>query len=201
MTRALTRIVSWGHELLGEVLAPGQLAIDLTAGNGYDTQQLYRMVGGSGQVVAFDIQQEALQMTRCRLEEEGAEVRIWTGGDSVPSAAGVDLVAAGHEHLANYLPGHPHAVIANLGYLPGGESGIITRPQTTLSALRQACTALAAGGRLAVVVYTGHAGGCEEGAAVGAFFAALEQDTFQVLQLKVANRPDAPYLLVAEKRA
>lgn len=200
MTHALTRIVNWGHELLAEKISEGQLTVDLTAGNGYDTLMLHRLVGDCGQVIAFDIQPAALQSTRQRLLDSGATVRMWQAGEfCIPSAGGVDLVEVGHEELQRYLPAAPQGIIANLGYLPGGDRRLVTRPLTTLAALQQSCDLLAPGGRLVVVVYPGHPGGVEEGLAADGFFAALEDRRFQVLQLKVLTRPEAPYLLVAEK--
>lgn len=201
MSRALTRVVSWGHALLAEVTGGGDLVADLTAGNGYDTLELYRLVGGAGQVVAFDIQARALEQTRQRLAAAGATVRLRSAAaEELPFLAGVDLVAAGHETVAAVLPAPPRAIIANLGYLPGGDRQLITRPATTMTGLQQSVEILAPGGRLAVVVYTGHPGGEEEGAVVDQFFSSLAEETFQVLRLSVANRSEAPYLLVAEKR-
>ncbi len=202
MSPALTRVVSWGHELLAEKVKKNQLTVDLTAGNGYDTLMLYRLVGAGGQVIAFDIQASALESTRQRLLDAGAEIRLHTTKNSlVQRQPGVDLIEAGHETLLHYLPEAPHGVIANLGYLPGGDQQLVTRPDSTLQALESACQVLAPGGRLAVVVYPGHPGGSEEGEQVCQFFAKLNQDSFQVLEMKVANRPQAPFLLVAEKRA
>lgn len=202
MSRILSRVVNWGHELLAETIEPGQLAVDLTAGNGYDTLMLSQQVGGTGQVIAFDIQAQALQSTRQRLQEHGAIVRMWPAdGEVIPPAAGVDLIEAGHENLQAYLPAKPQGIVANLGYYPSGDRQIVTQPQTTLQALQQSCKVLAPGGRLAVVVYTGHPGGHDEGMAVSTFFSGLSDCEFQVLQLKVVNRPEAPYLLVAEKRS
>lgn len=202
MNRALTRVIEWGHDLLAETVQAGQLAVDLTAGNGYDSLLLRRLVGDTGQVIAFDVQPEALQSTQQRLEKSGAKVRRWQSSDApVPLAAGVDLIATGHENLQYFLPAAPQGIIANLGYYPSGDRQIVTQPQTTLRALQQSCELLAAGGRLAVVVYPAHPGGQEEGRAVDAFFTALDHTAFQVLQLKVVNRSDAPYLLVAEKRS
>jgi len=201
VTRILTRVVNWGHELLAEKVEHGQLTVDLTAGNGYDTLMLSRLVGDSGQVIAFDVQSAALASTRQRLEESGVAVRNWQAIETpVPAAAGVDLVEAGHEELKSYVSTPPQGIIANLGFFPSGDRQIVTRPQTTLCALEQSAELLAPGGRLAVVVYIGHPGGREEGDAVDGFFASLDESEFQVLELKVKNRPDAPYLLVAEKR-
>lgn len=201
MNRHLTRIVGWGHELLAEKISNGQLTVDLTAGNGYDALMLWRLVGPSGQVVAFDIQQAALNSSQSRLEAAGASVRRWQErNEPLPQQPGVDLVEAGHQLLERYLPAAPTGVIANLGYYPSGDKRITTQPETTLPALRQSCRLLAPGGRLAVVVYCGHPGGLDEAREVDRFFSMLPDDRFQVLQLRVLNRPDAPYLLVAEKR-
>ncbi len=70
MTRrvSLIRVVLWAHQLLAEVLSPGDTAVDLTAGNGTDTLFLARLVGPVGRVIAFDIQQQALQNTAILLD-------------------------------------------------------------------------------------------------------------------------------------
>ena len=194
-------MVSWGHELLAEKISAGQLVVDLTAGNGYDALMLYRLVGSTGQVIAFDVQLTALQNTRQRLLDAGAEVRMRTAGQGpLILLPGVDLIEAGHESLADYLPAAPQAIIANLGYLPGGDPWLVTQPVSTLQALKHSCKLLAPGGRLAVVVYPGHPGGREEGEQIDRFFAGLNDVNFQTLQLKVANCPRSPFLLVAEKR-
>jgi 16S rRNA C1402 N4-methylase RsmH len=197
----LNRLINWAHESLAETVESGQLTVDLTAGNGHDTLLLWRLVGPTGQVIAFDIQKEALLMTRQRLEEFAAPVRTWQQDDfPLARVAGVDLVNAGHQQLQRYLPTAPQGIIANLGYFPGGDRQIITLPETTLQALEQSCQLLAPGGRLAMVVYPGHPGGELEGQLVARFFSALDQERFQVLQLKVLNRAEAPYLMLAEKR-
>jgi hypothetical protein len=89
--------------------------------------------------------------------------------------------------------------MANLGYLPGGDPALITRPDSTLAALQQSLHLLAPRGRLVVTVYPGHPGGAEEGAVVNAFFCHLTREHWHVLSLRVVNHSDAPYLLVAER--
>lgn len=56
---SLTRIVPWSQQLVCEVLRPGDLAVDLTAGKGRATLALAKAVGAQGQVVAFDLQTTA----------------------------------------------------------------------------------------------------------------------------------------------
>jgi ubiquinone/menaquinone biosynthesis C-methylase UbiE len=200
VNKPLAGVVSRGHELLAEVVGPGDLVVDLTAGNGYDTLCLARLAGADGQIIAFDIQPEAIESTRQRLAAAGFSPRLHEGGERpLPRRGGIDLLAAGHELLAEYLPAAPRAVVANLGYLPGGDPRIRTSAEPTLRALQQASRLLAKGGRLVVVVYTGHPGGEEEGAAVSRFFAELDQGSFQVIRFQVLNRTQAPYLLAAEK--
>ena len=201
MKHALVRIVTWGQELLAEVVQPGDLVVDLTAGNGQDTLALFQLVGLTGQVIAFDIQSQALLSTRDRMVAAGAQVRLHQQDiQSLPGEPGIDLVEMNHAELSGVISGSPKGIIANLGYLPGGQRGLVTRPESTVRALEQSCSFLAPGGRLAVVVYPGHPGGAEEGAAVTDFFTELHDLDFYVLQMKVSNRPQAPFLFVIEKK-
>ncbi len=197
----LTRIIPWAHQLVRDVLRPTELGVDLTAGTGQDALLLFETVGSLGRVLSFDIQAEAIQRTRDRLEPLGARLKDLAPGVPLPDAPGVYLALESHEALGAVLQkNRPKVVIANLGFLPGSDGHIITRPETTLAALGQAAEALSVGGRLIVVVYTGHPGGPEEGTAVDNFFQQLPQDNWQVIQTRVFNREDAPYLLAAEKR-
>ena len=198
---SLSRIVSWSHELLAEAVAPGALAVDLTAGRGQDTLALWGMVGEQGQVVAFDVQQDALIQTRQRLRASGATVRmVDQATQALADQPGVDLIHSCHSRYADIVMTAPAAIIANLGYLPGSNQQMITRSETTLAALHQAIDSLAVGGRIAVVVYPGHDGGAEEATCVELFFSSLDSGNYDVLQVQLPNRVQAPGLLVAEKR-
>lgn len=197
----LLHMASRAHDLLAEVLRPGGLAVDLTTGNGHDTCFLFRAVGPEGRVLAFDIQEEALQQAAKRLTVAGA--RVFGPFHEPPetfSEPGVYLVHGCHARLRDFLLQPAAAVIANLGYLPGGTKEIATVRDTTLDALRQALPLLAPGGRMAVVAYVGHPGGQTEAEAVAKLFSTLPAAQWNVLQLLAANRPRAPFLLVAEKR-
>jgi len=191
---SLIRIVRWAQRLLVEVLAPGDTAVDLTAGNGADTLFLARQVGPAGRVLAFDIQLEALRHTAARLAAENIPCSF---ADDV---APVRLIHDSHARLERYLETPARAIAANLGYLPGGDAALITRAETTRAALEQALAGLAVGGRLAVVVYLGHAGGEEECRVVEELLQGLSSRHWHVLRLQVVNRAKAPYLLVAERR-
>jgi len=195
----LTRIVEWSQKLACEVLRPGDLAVDLTAGKGRDTLALMRAVGRTGQVVSFDTQAAALEQTRALLEPLGDVVNTWSEGQGLSAGPGVTLVHACHSTLGRLLQRPARAIMANLGYLPGGDRTLVTHPETTLAALQQSIDLLAEGGRLAVTVYPAHPGGACEAQRVDDFFRVLPQKSWQVLSLRTANCDRAPRLLVAER--
>lgn len=193
-------MVDWAHALLAPVLAPGDLAVDLTAGTGRDTRFLWQQVAPGGRVVAFDIQRQALLATAGLLQAEGMPVRFIDSFSRVASdEPGVCCLQACHGRLGDLLEEAPRAVVANLGYLPGGDPAIVTREATTLPALAAAAALLSGGGRLVVAVYPGHPGGDDEGRAVERWFGDLPARTWDVLHLASANRAGAPFLLAAEK--
>lgn len=69
-----------------------------------------------------------------------------------------------------------------------------------MAALHAACTALAPGGLLSVLCYTGHPGGAEETEQVIKFAAELGTSEWTSFQLRLVNRPSAPLLIAAYKR-
>ena len=181
------RLVDRAHELLGEVLSEGDLAIDATAGNGHDVAFLTEQVGNSGKVYAFDLQNEAIEATARLLAEKGVE--------------NVELHQCGHETMDAVLPseimGQVAAITFNLGYLPGGDKSVVTQTTTTRMALRLSMDLLRPGGILVVVAYRGHTGGSEECDAVREELSSLTED----LSVEGDPAPDAtsPLLLAARK--
>ena len=61
------------HKIIAEHVQPGDLCIDATAGRGHDTAFLCELVGKEGKVLAFDIQQAAVDSTRALLAEKSGE--------------------------------------------------------------------------------------------------------------------------------
>lgn len=56
-------ILKYSHYLLEEIIKPGETVIDATCGNGNDTLFLSGLVGETGEVIAFDIQEQAIDNT------------------------------------------------------------------------------------------------------------------------------------------
>ena len=185
------RLVEKIHAAIAEVVGAGDFAVDATAGNGHDAVHLAALVGESGEVHAFDIQQEALESTESQLKERGLFQHC-------------SLHKVGHEHLAATLPpktrGQTQAIVFNLGYFPGGDKSIITTTSTTLKALRSALDWLAPGGILAITAYPGHPGGMQEAREVEQFLLSLEPDEFRTSREQPATEHDSPIAFIVRKR-
>jgi len=183
----LDKLVELSHCYIGQVLREGHAAVDATGGKGYDTLFMAGLVGQSGRVYVFDIQEEALRGIAGRLEKEGMRSRAV-------------LIHAGHEEMEEFVVEPVRAVMFNLGYLPGGNHNVVTRPETTLAGLRAALKLLASGGRLSVVAYRGHRGGLEEALAVEEILKSLDKRKYSTIKIELLNRVEnAPVLFVAEK--
>lgn len=180
--------VPLAHYFLAERVRSGDRVIDATCGNGNDTLLLARLVGANGAVWAFDIQAVALQETARLLEANGVRERV-------------TLLEAGHERLPEFVTGPVHAVVFNLGFLPGGDREFITLPDTTLAALSQALELLAPAGMLLVALYPGHSGGDIEASVVEEWGRRLDPYCYNVWRHRQLNRSDnAPYLVMVERR-
>lgn len=176
----MKRPTQQAHEVVREVVQAGETVVDATAGNGHDTLFLAGLVGERGRVVAFDVQQAAIESTRRRLEEAGVAGRI-------------ELWCESHAGMVARVESGVAAVMFNLGYLPGGDQTRITRTDETLRALGAAVGLLRPGGVLTVVCYPGHEGGDEEASAVRLWMEARGGEVFP------QAREGAPFL-VAERR-
>lgn len=183
----MPRSTELAHLLIRPRLQPGDCAIDATLGNGHDAIFLARLVGEAGRVWAFDPQPAAHAAAMGEFKAQGMD------------PGRVTFLQAGHETMAEHVTDGIHAIMFNLGYLPGGDKSYTTRTPTTLTALHAAVGLLARGGVLTVVAYPGHAGGDEEGVAAAALLAELPTP-WKVYRYESLNakRP-APYLLVAER--
>lgn len=173
--------------LVRHFLREGDLAVDATCGNGNDTLLMAELVGDSGRVWAFDIQERAIGQTAHKLAQASLSERV-------------ELIQAGHETMAEHVSGDLAAVVFNLGYLPGGDQSIITRPETTMAALGQSLGLLRPGGILAITIYPGHDGGASERRTVDAWASALSQKEFHPWRMGQLNVPyDAPYFVLIQK--
>jgi len=186
------RVTEQAQQLAGAKLHLGDIALDGTAGKGRDTAFLAQKVGPTGHVHSFDIQPEAIRATENLLQLAGLQTQV-------------TLHTRSHAEIATALPaahrGQLSAAIFNLGYLPGGNEKIITLPESTAQALQATYQNLKPGGRLVVVVYTGHDGGKLEEAVVRQFADKCLRDGAQVEHLGKSDFTVKPWILTVDRPA
>ncbi len=178
------------HDWVSARVHPGDWVVDATAGNGNDTEFLAELVGPAGKVYAFDVQKEAIEETRSRL-------------DSVGMLDRVELIEAGHETLLPRLNDCRRlirAVMFNLGYLPGSDKLTITAPETTIYAVELALNLLQPGGLVTLVLYVGHDGGKNEADAVLEFCRSLDPKEYRAYRAESLNYSKPPPFAVGIER-
>ena len=183
----LQRVLQYAQHLLATSVTNGDTVIDATAGNGHDTLFLANLVGDQGHVFAFDVQQQAIEATSKRLNEANVRHRA-------------TLILDGHENILNYISTPVAAAIFNLGYLPGSNHEIITKPNTTIQAIESILSLLKVEGIIVLVIYHGHDGGKMERDEVINYVSNLPQKYFHVLKYQFLNQKnDPPFVVAIEK--
>src|SRR5699024_10901133 len=148
----LKGIINFSHHLLEESVKKGETVIDATCGNGNDTLFLSKLVGENGQVLDFDIQEQAIQ------KAEQLITNHHRGNES--------LIIESHANESDYvspeMKGKIGGAIFNLVYLPKSDKSIITQGHSTITAIDTMLQLLKKNGLIVIVVYHGHEGGKEE---------------------------------------
>ncbi|MGN1402671.1 MAG: class I SAM-dependent methyltransferase [Bacillus sp. (in: firmicutes)] len=187
----LDRILPFARLLLKKAINEGDIAIDATVGNGHDTLFLTGLVGESGHVYGFDIQEQAITAASDRLKEHHAEHLV-------------TLFQASHSRVAELVPESNKkltAAVFNLGYLPGGDKSIVTVADTTITAIEQILDRMEPEGIIVLVVYHGHPEGAKEKNLILEYAENLPQERAHVLQYGFINQVNAPPFIIAiEKR-
>lgn len=184
----LTKVTDLNKVLLEDVIELGDIVIDATMGNGYDTKYLAEKIGENGLVYSFDVQEEAIKSTRKKLEKSQLIDRV-------------KLILDGHENMDSYITEGVSCVLFNLGYLPRAKHQIITKPDTTIKAIEKSLEVLKPHGVVSIAIYTGHEGGMDEFNAVFEYVKNLDQTKFNVLNCNFVNQiNNPPRLVLIEKK-
>ncbi|KAG0496274.1 hypothetical protein HPP92_000965 [Vanilla planifolia] len=184
------------HSVWKHVIHGGNTVVDATCGNGYDTVALLNLIAdGSnrGCVYGMDIQASALENTSSLLRDAFQQSKREL----------VKLFLLCHSRMEDVVQKEvlPVRLVAfNLGYLPGGDKTIVTKPNTTALALLAASRILGPGGLISMVVYVGHLGGREELQAVLSFISNLPVENWVSFVFETVDRPNGPVLVFIFKR-
>ncbi len=168
------------NQVIDQHVQEGDLCIDATAGRGFDTLHLCRLVGDSGSVAAFDIQEEAVASTKALLEQHG-----------MASRAKVHLQS--HSEMDQYFAdGTVSLITFNFGWLPKGDHSINTRKETSIPAIEQGLRLLKNGGIMTLIIYYGRDTGFEERDAILEYLPTLDSREYTVIEMPFVNRPNCP---------
>lgn len=169
-------------------LGEGDTAVDFTMGNGYDTVFLSQTVGETGSVIAFDIQESALESTEKNLRRNNC-LDNWR------------LICASHDRANEFVKTKIKAGMFNLGYLPGANrKQLTTKRTTTIPAVSRALEMLDDNAVLLVAVYPGHPEGAAEGRELTEFFAGISRFKYSIAQFKMVNSPESPFFFIIETK-
>ena len=162
------------HKFIADHIKPGGFCIDATAGRGRDTLFLCGLVRPAGRVLAFDIQQEALDSAKELLDGHGLAA---------------ELILDSHDNMSIYAsPETVDCVVFNFGWLPSGSHKIFTRPETSVRAISQGLDLLKPGGIMSLCLYYGRDNGYEERDAVLTCLKALDPSRYTVIVGQFINR-------------
>lgn len=178
------QITSWCQNMIRMQAPTGGFYIDATMGKGNDTLLLCELAGEEGSVLAFDIQEMALEATKRRLEEHGVLNRA-------------KLILKGHEHMNEYAQADTADVICfNFGYLPGGDHTVATSAKTSVEAVEQGLHILKKGGMMSLCIYSGGDTGFEEKEILLEYLKKLPAKEYTVIVNEYYNKENNPPLPV-----
>lgn len=180
MSKSSVGALSLAHDFIRGHVGQGDFCIDATAGRGGDTLLLCRLVGERGRVLSMDIQQDATDSTRALLAESGLD-RVG------------EVVLDSHANMDRYAgPGSAACVVFNLGWLPGGDHSVFTRPESTIEAIGKALEIIRPGGIVSISIYYGRDCGFEERDRVLDYLQTVDFRRYTVFVGRFHNRPNNP---------
>lgn len=168
------------HRVISEKVQPGDICIDATAGRGNDTLFLAKLVGETGHVTAFDIQQDAVDSTRELLAANGMSDRA-------------DVLLKSHSEMDEVTEENTVSCITfNFGWLPKGDHNVFTNKSTSIPAIEKGLKLLKSGGVMTLIIYYGRETGFEERDALLEYLPTIDSSRFTVIEMPFVNRPNCP---------
>lgn len=168
------------HRVISEKVQPGDICIDATAGRGNDTLFLAKLVGETGHVTAFDIQQDAVDSTRELLAANGMSDRA-------------DVLLKSHSEMDEVVEENTVSCITfNFGWLPRGDHNVFTNKSTSIPAIEKGLKLLKSGGVMTLIIYYGRETGFEERDALLEYLPTIDSSRFTVIEMPFVNRPNCP---------
>ena len=167
-------------KIIREHVKEGDLCIDATAGRGNDTAMLCELVGETGHVIAFDIQEDAVRSTEALLREKHLDARA-------------EVHQVSHSEMGQYAEeGTVSCITFNFGWLPKGDHNIFTKKETSIPAIEAGLPLLKEDGIMTLILYYGRETGFEEKDALLEFLPTIDSSRYTVVEMPFVNRSNCP---------
>jgi len=170
------------HLLISHIIKEGSRVVDATAGNGHDTLFLSNLVGKSGKVFAYDIQEQAINNAK-ELTKDKTNIEYFLKSHEFIDQTNLDLV------------------LFNLGFLPNGDKSITTLKDSTINSIINLINnySLNPNLHIFIVVYPGHPEGKIESDELLSFTKQLDKHLLVTTYIP-HNQNNAPYLITINKK-
>jgi hypothetical protein len=178
MSISVFSIVQYCHFLIPYLLKEGRVVVDATCGNGHDSLFLCNLMQGKGFLYSFDVQESALSHAKHRIEK-GCPYSNYK------------LINDSHDKIHYYIDESISLAVYNLGYLPGGNPNLTTKPETTIASLRIILNRLEKGGYVLIAAYIGHDNG-QERDYLYHFLKSLDSSEYRVANHRIINIDNYP---------
>lgn len=181
------KIVEFSHLLIKDYIerhaTKELLLVDATCGAGNDTLFMANCLNGLGKIVAYDIQESAITMTKVLLEKNGYTNILYK--------------LTSHEYISEI----PDLVIYNFGYLPNGDKSITTKVESSVKSVLNMIDLIHINPDLLIilVLYPGHTNGWIESEKIDQLCFKLPGNDYLVCKYQNYNRITSPFILTISK--
>lgn len=180
-------IVAFSHLLIREYIKNSKkdtlLLVDATCGAGNDTLFMAQELQNRGTIIAYDIQEIAIQKTKQLLEENHFNNIVYK--------------LESHETITET----PDLIIYNFGYLPNSNKQITTTLHSSVASVTKMIDLLSTHEDMLIllVLYPGHTEGKREAIAIDCLCQSLPSKDYLVCKYQNYNRSTSPFLLSISK--
>jgi methylase of polypeptide subunit release factors len=165
------------HKYIKPLLKLEDITIDMTLGNGNDSELLCQY---TKKVYGFDISSEAIENSKKRLKDYHNIIYI---NDN-------------HINVDKYVKEKAKLIIFNLGYLPHSTDTNITKADETLIAFKKSYELLIENGYIIITFYLGHKGGKQEYYLLDNY---IKKNKFLILETYHQDKINSPITYIIKK--
>ena len=123
----INNAVQFQHLVWDRVLEEAKIIVDATCGNGHDFLYLAQAAKEGAHLYAIDIQDQAIVNTKTII-----------GQAKVKDSVSITYIQGSHDQALDdqIQEDYIDLVVFNLGYLPGSDHALMTKPDLTIGALK-----------------------------------------------------------------